>query len=122
MTVTYGFYNAINSDRKYNAAQMSALFDGLIEDGVFLACSSVPESFPVTQNTVPDLHVQVGEGRAWFKHTWTLNDAHILLTVETPDILYPRIDAVVLEVNRSDAVRANSIKIIKGTPASSPDE
>ena len=43
-----------------------------------------------------------------------------MLTVEAADALYSRIDAVVLEVNADDTVRANSIKIVKGTPASSP--
>lgn len=122
MAVTSGFFNSVNSDRKYNSAQISELFDGLIQDGVCVAGGPGGDGFAVTQNTVPDLHVQVGEGRAWFKHTWTKNDAHVLLTIETPDILYPRIDSVVLEVDRSDNVRANSIKVIKGTPASSPVE
>lgn len=122
MAVSSGFFNAINGDRKYNAVQISELFDGLIQDGVCVSGGVGGDAFAVTQNTVPDLHVQVGEGRAWFKHTWTKNDAHILLDIETPDILYARIDAVVLEVNRSDAIRANSIKVIKGTPAEAPQE
>ena len=35
MSVSSGFFNSLNGDRKYNAAQMSAIFDGLIIDGVF---------------------------------------------------------------------------------------
>ena len=34
MSVSSGFFNSLNGDRKYNAAQMSAIFDGLIIDGV----------------------------------------------------------------------------------------
>ena len=34
MSVTYGFYNSLNGDRRYDANQMSAIFDGLIIDGV----------------------------------------------------------------------------------------
>ena len=35
MSVTCGFYNSLNGDRKYNAIQMGRIFDGLIGDGVF---------------------------------------------------------------------------------------
>ena len=35
MAFTCGFFNSENGDRKYNAEQMSAIFDGIIADGVF---------------------------------------------------------------------------------------
>ena len=34
MSVTYGFYNSKNRDRRYDAIQMSSIFDGIIRDGV----------------------------------------------------------------------------------------
>ena len=37
MALTYGFYNSLNGDRKYNAMDISRLFDGLIKDGVFMS-------------------------------------------------------------------------------------
>ena len=37
MSVTYGFYNSINGDRKYNALEMSSIFDGIIVDGVYMS-------------------------------------------------------------------------------------
>lgn len=64
--------------------------------------------------------INVGVGRAWFNHTWTLNDALLPLVVPQSEILLNRYDAVVLEVDSREAVRANDIKIIKGTPASNP--
>ena len=64
--------------------------------------------------------INVGIGRAWFNHTWTLNDALLPLVVPQSEILLNRYDAVVLEVDSREAVRANDIKIIKGTPASNP--
>ena len=30
MSVTYGFYNSKNRDRRYDAIQMSSIFDGII--------------------------------------------------------------------------------------------
>lgn len=115
MSVTFGFYNSLNGDRKYNAVQMGALFDGLINDGIYM---SIGSQFMV--KATEGLTLSVGEGRAWFNHTWTLNDSQLLIDIETPDLLLPRIDAVVIEVDTTDGVRANAIKIIKGTPATEP--
>lgn len=64
--------------------------------------------------------ITVGIGRAWFNHTWTLNDSLLPLTLANSDVLLNRIDAIVLEVNNNTEVRKNTIKILKGTPASKP--
>lgn len=115
MSVSSGFFNSLDGDRKYTAEQMSAIFDGLIIDGIF---ASVGQAFAVSAGG--GLVVTVGTGKAWFDHTWTVNDASLRLTAPDSDILLDRIDAVVLEVNRTESVRANSIKFISGEPASSP--
>lgn len=115
MSVTYGFYNSLNGDRKYNAEQISSVFDGLIVDGVF---ASIGTAFAV--EAAGGLTVNVGIGRAWFNHTWTLNDSILPLTAPESEVLLDRIDAVVLEVNSMESVRKNSIKIVAGTPSSEP--
>lgn len=115
MTVTCGFFNSVDGDRVYNSVQMSSIFDGVITDGIFAAYG---DAMAVTAGD--GLVVVVGEGKAWFNHTWTLNDADLTLYLDTPDALLARIDTVILEVDSSDEVRANSIKILEGTPASEP--
>ena len=115
MSVTYGFYNSVKGDRKYDAIQMSSIFDGIIRDGIL---QHVGTAMMVKESE--GMIVNVGIGRAWFNHTWTLNDALLPLTVPISEVILNRIDAVVLEVDAREEVRANSIKIIKGTPASSP--
>ena len=103
MSVTYGFYNSLNGDRKYNAEQVSSLFDGLIIDGVF---ASIGTAFAVKATT--GITVNVGIGKAWFNHTWTLNDSILPLEAPEAEVLLDRIDAVVLEVDATESVRANS--------------
>lgn len=115
MSVTYGFYNSLNGDRKYNAAQMSAIFDGLIIDGVF---ASIGTAFAV--KAAGGLTVNVGIGKAWFDHTWTVNDSILPMTAPEAEVLLDRIDAVVLEVNGMESVRENTIKFVKGNPSSAP--
>jgi hypothetical protein len=115
MSLTYGFYNSVNHDRPYNTTQISKLFDGLILDGIFMAIGT-----RMVVKATTGMGFKVGIGRAWFNHTWTDNDADLPMSFEASDILLDRIDAVILEVDSSDPVRANSIKILKGTPASTP--
>jgi hypothetical protein len=49
-----------------------------------------------------------------------LLDADYALTVTTAHATLPRIDVVVLEINSDVGTRANSLKVIKGTAASTP--
>lgn len=115
MSVSSGFFNSLNGDRKYNAAQMSAIFDGLIIDGVF---ASIGTAFAV--EAAGGLTVNVGIGKAWFDHTWTVNDSILPMTAPEAEVLLDRIDAVVLEVNGMESVRENTIKFVKGNPSSAP--
>ncbi len=112
MSVSFGFYNSKNGDRKYDAVQMSSIFDGIIMDGVL---AHVGNAFKV-EASGNDMNVKIGTGRAWFNHTWTLNDSTMSLPISQSELVLTRIDAVVIEVDAGN--RTNSIKIIKGTPAS----
>jgi hypothetical protein len=115
MGLTSGFFNGVANDRTYDALQMSMLFDGIITDGIF---SSIGTAMVVTP--AAGMNINVGIGRAWFNRTWTYNDSIMSLPVQISEVVLNRIDVVVLEVDTSDAVRANSIKVIKGTPATTP--
>lgn len=115
MSVTCGFFNSLNYDRRYDAVQMSRMFDGLIIDGVF---SSIGTCFVAKADT--GLNVNIGIGKAWFNSTWTFNDAILPMQAPISEVLLDRIDAVVIEVDTSEAVRNNDIKFIQGTPSSSP--
>lgn len=114
MSLTYGFYNSSNGDRKYDALQLSSIFDGIITDGIF---ATVGEQFMVSAGSI-GMSVLVNSGRGWFKHTWTLNDSDLTLTISTSESLLNRIDTVVIDVDRVN--RVNSIIVVKGTPSSNP--
>lgn len=115
MALTSGFFNSVDHDRKYNANHIGRMFDGIITDGIF---KTIGTGMVVTADMGNRLNI--GIGRAWFNHTWSLNDAIEPIFIDPAEELMDRIDAVVLEVNTSDAIRANSYKVIKGTPATSP--
>lgn len=113
MSVTFGFYNSVNHDRKYDSEQLSRIFDGVITDGVY---HSVGEAFSVSSGS--GMNVNVSSGRAWFNHTWTYNDSTIVIPISESHQVYDRIDAIIIRVDKSD--RTNSICVKDGTPGSAP--
>lgn len=115
MAFSYGFYNSLNHDRTYDAEDISRLFDGLITDGIIGAIGDTFAVKATSGNTV-----NVCSGRAWFDHTWTLNTTEMSVNCPQAGVLLDRYDAIVLEVDASADVRANSIKVISGSEDSNP--
>ena len=117
MTVSSGFFNSVNHDRLYNAEQLSSIFDGIIIDGVY---ENYGDAFMVTANPDANSSVIIGTGRAWFDHTWTVNDSQFAMQLDPPNELFGRTDAIVIDIDRTQDVRKNSIMYVKGSE-SSPD-
>lgn len=115
MSVTSGWFNSVAGDRRYNAEQMSAIFNGIITDGIF---TNEGTAFSITAST--ENTFTVGIGRAWFNNAWIYNDAILPMTADESEILFDRYDAVVIEMDHSLAVRSGSIKIVKGSPSDDP--
>lgn len=115
MAFTYGFYNSFNHDRVYDAIQLSSIFDGIILDGVY---ATYGEAF-IVRTTGAANQVSVGAGRAWFYHTWNLNDATMLMAAPASDPYGTRIDALVIDVNSSEKYRENSLMWVKGSAVAS---
>ena len=115
MAISFGFYNSKNHDRVYDAEQLSAIFDGIIRDGIIQNWPDANGGFKVTAGS--GMTIVVSPGRAWFNHTWTLNDAPLTMAVQAAGGS-ARTDLVVLEVNHG--TRINTIKILKNrtTPES----
>lgn len=115
MSLTCGFYNSIDHDRKYNAEQFGSIYDGVINDGIF---ANIGTCFVV--NAQSGNTVTIGIGRAWFNGTWTLNDSLLPIEMPASPVGQNRIDAIVLEVNTSESVRDNAIKVVQGIAAATP--
>lgn len=122
--VTSGFFNSKNGDRRYDAEDLSSIFDGMVCDGVF---SSIGKQFlveAIENPTTDELSVTVEAGRAWFNRCWILNDAKIIKTLEDAPTMYgdTRIDAIVIEVNKRDDVRSCDIKVVTGVSSNENPE
>lgn len=115
MSFSYGFYNSTSGDRRYDATQMSQIFDGLIQDGVY---ASIGDAFMVKASENSG-EVVLGTGRAWFNHTWNLNDAELPISVPESDYSYYRYDALAISVKPGEMYRENNIIWLTGTATSS---
>lgn len=113
--LTCGFFNSRDHDRKYDAVQFGSIFDGIVRDGIFM---SIGDCFRV--NAYEGMTVLIGVGRAWFDHTWTLNDAVLPLEIPQSEVLLNRIDAIVLDVDNRPETRNNNIIVVKGEPSAQP--
>ena len=113
MAVTYGFFNSVNGDRKYNADTMSEFYTGICSPGVF---QSVDNGLAVSAGT--GLNVSVATGRAIVQGHWLKNDAALTLAISAASTTYARIDAVVIRFNSNN--RNITIAVKDGTPAASP--
>lgn len=112
MAVTYGFFNSVDGDRKYDADQMSNYFEGLVGDGVL---KNVDDELQVVASS--GLTIAVKSGRAIVKNKWLKNNSLYFIEI-TPDSSYPYIELIVVDYDYSE--RKVSINTVKGTPASSP--
>lgn len=95
-----GFFNSVNGDRKYNADQMSGIFEGLITDGVY---ASVGNKMAVQPNS--GMTVQIASGRGWFNKRWVDNTSPHLLELEASDVTLNRYAAICVRVDNRDTAR-----------------
>ena len=108
MAVTYGFFNSVGGDRKYNADDISGYFVKLISDGVFATPASAMQ---VQENS--GMTVQVSAGYGFVKCRWIKNDAPYLLTLDAADLIVDRVDRVVMRLDIPNRLMELAIK--KGT-------
>lgn len=111
MSITSGFFNSVNGDRKYNAREMSTYFKGLISDGIY---ENVGDKFEVSAGE--GMTVNVGSGRALIDCQWVENDAAETLNITPCPVGKRRWDAIVLRLDMSEKARNISLIVKEGTP------
>ena len=113
MAVTYGFFNSLDSDRLYNADQMSTYFKGLVSDGVY---ESVDDAMIVRADT--GMNVTVGTGRAIIDCKWINIDALADVTISASHVTLNRYSAVCVHLDVTN--RLMEVISINGTNATNP--
>jgi len=115
LTVTSGFFNSLNGDRKYNSEQISRYFDKIIGSGVIPNPANALQVYNGGGMTV-----QVMAGRGFVDCHWLDNDAPYILNIDTADSVLNRIDAVVMRLDLNESGRTLTLEVKKGSPATNP--
>lgn len=113
MAVTYGFFNSVDGDRKYTAAQIGDYLHGLISSGVYADDAS---SLQVL--AAGGMQLTVKPGRAILDYKFLYNDSPLTLTLDASGA-QDRIDAVIAYMDLTQ--RSCGITVKKGTQAAAPN-
>lgn len=119
IVINSGFFPAVNEDRTYSAEDMTRPYRRLVSNGIF----ATPEGEPSTDFQVLangnnlQLTVKAGEGIFGYKWAYSVDKT---FNVPANTAVLPRIDSIIIQVNKAQAIRATSLVLRTGTPASSP--
>ena len=118
--VNSGFFDAVNEDRTYSAEQMNRPYKRIISNGVF-ATPEGTESTDlqvVSAGTGMTIICQSGEGL--FGDKWFENPSDLSIVVPSNTGVSPRVDSVIVQVDKRTSGRVSNIVYREGTPSSSP--
>ena len=108
-----GMFTSVNGDRKYTSTFFAEYFASFIGNGVF------PNPSTNTQVlSSSGMNVSVQEGKAWIDGYILYVDDPQSLTLDTGDNLLPRIDKIVIRLDKINREIVLAVK--KGTPATNP--
>lgn len=107
-------YGSINGDRKYKAAMFRKYFASFIGDGVFPDPSTNLQVMAIEN----DMSATVMMGAAYYQGLFGGIDANEDVSFDIADGVLNRLDRVVWRFDHSQ--RDGFVKVLKGTPASSP--
>lgn len=119
MAFTCGFFDSVDGDRKYSAEQMNNPYRRLVSNGVFAKSDGTQsDDFLVSLEDVKSVRVKIGEGIFFDK--WGKLDEDMILSLFDPDLIYSRIDSVVVRIDKSNNARKGTIIMKQGTASSNP--
>lgn len=117
MPITFGYYNSVNGDRKYDAKTFSRFFNLFLHQGTF---KDFGEQFSV--KPAGGMSVRIGTGGAWSNSTWTISDTAFNIQLNNSDPTFPRNDLIVIRSKAGDGDRRNEIIKLTGKPESAPKD
>lgn len=119
MSITSGFYDSVNHQPTYSAAQFSELIGSLVTEGVF---ENIGQRFSVTPVSGSSTGVYIGTGRCWFDNVWMKNDSSYSFSLQnySPASGQSRIDAIYIYADRANRTAGFDYK--NGEPSSNPSK
>lgn len=118
--VNCGFFDSVNKDRLYTAAEMNRPYKRVITNGVFATPSGTPSTDLQVVSAQSGMNIIVKAGEGLFGDKWFENPTDIAITVPTNTALTPRRDSVIVQIDNTQSGRVGNIVYRQGTPSSNP--
>lgn len=113
--IEFGFFNAVDNDRLYNADSFNEFFNGILSDtGVYKKSGNALKVTPGASG----LSVKVQTGKARVKQHFVNVKSDETIALATSDIALNRYDAIVFRLDYS--ARTITLEVITGTSATTP--
>lgn len=117
--ISSGFYDSVNGDRLYSAADMNKPYKRVIADGIFPTPQGTPSTdFQVV--AVSGMSVAVLAGNAMIGARWAENTDDVGITIAGNSSSSPRIDSIFLHIDTGMDTRAAGVVYRQGTAAGTP--
>lgn len=110
-----GFFNSVNGDRKYNAEQIGEYLGLFVSDGVFPNPST-----NLQVHSAGGMNIAISPGKGWAQEHWIKNKSDWLMELPQSNMVYARIDAIMMVLDLSQPVRNFYFEVKSGVPASEP--
>jgi hypothetical protein len=118
--VDCGFFNSINNDREYYAADMNRPYKRVITNGVFATPAGTPSTDLQVVSANNGMQIKVKKGEGLFADRWFENTSDIVINVPANANVVPRRDCVIVQIDTRLNGRVGNIVYRTGTPASYP--
>lgn len=118
--VNSGFYDAVNSDRTYSADDMNRPYKRVVSNGVFATPKGTKSTDLQVVSAGNGMEIIVKKGDGIFADKWFENSAAINITVPNNTSTVPRIDSVLVQIDKRTSGRVGNIVYRTGTPSSNP--
>lgn len=119
-TVKSGFYDALDSDRVYSADDMNRPYKRVVSNGVFATPKGTPSTDLQVVAAGSGMQIIVKAGEGIFADKWFENPSDINVTVPDNTNTVPRIDSVIVQVDKRIGGREGNIVYRTGTPSAKP--
>lgn len=117
--ISSGFFDSVNGDRLYSAADMNKPYKRVIADGIFPTPQGTPSTdFQVV--AVSGMSVAVLAGNAMIGARWAENTDDVGITIAGNSSSSPRIDSIFLHIDTGMDTRAAGVVYRQGTAAGTP--
>lgn len=110
-----GFFNSVNGDRKYNAEQIGEYLGLFVSDGVFPNPST-----NLQVRSAGGMNIAISPGKGWAQEHWIKNKSDWLMELPQSNMVYARIDAIMMVLDLSQPVRNFYFEVKSGVPAAEP--